>query len=113
LLGKGHRLNLESLRPCSFWPDCHSYSTSLALKCRNSAVTFGQVRLLFRCGVDPLLLGVAGGCQLVGIVNDRKDAEDAPDFRIVTGAAEMGAAWRRTREGTEETYPSVKLDDPV
>ncbi|HZP98188.1 MAG TPA: DUF736 family protein, partial [Reyranella sp.] len=29
------------------------------------------------------------------------------------GAAEIGAAWRRTRKGSEETYLSVKLDDPA
>jgi uncharacterized protein (DUF736 family) len=47
------------------------------------------------------------------IANDRKDADGAPDFRIVAGAAEIGAAWRRTRKGSEETYLSVKLDDPA
>ena len=47
------------------------------------------------------------------IANDRKDADGVPDFRIVAGAAEIGAAWRRTRKGSEETYLSVKLDDPA
>jgi uncharacterized protein (DUF736 family) len=47
------------------------------------------------------------------IANDRKDADGAPYFRIVAGAAEIGAAWRRTRKGSEETYLSVKLDDPT
>jgi uncharacterized protein (DUF736 family) len=47
------------------------------------------------------------------VANDRKEAEGAPDFRIVAGAAEIGAAWRRTRKGSEETYLSVKLDDPA
>jgi uncharacterized protein (DUF736 family) len=47
------------------------------------------------------------------VANDRKEAEGAPDFRIVAGAAEIGAAWRRTRKGSEETYLSVKLDEPA
>jgi uncharacterized protein (DUF736 family) len=47
------------------------------------------------------------------IANDRKDTDGAPDFRIVAGAAEIGAAWRRTRKGSEEAYLSVKLDDPA
>jgi uncharacterized protein (DUF736 family) len=47
------------------------------------------------------------------VANDRKDADGAPDFRIVAGAAEIGAAWRRTRKGTDEPYLSVKLDDPA
>jgi uncharacterized protein (DUF736 family) len=46
------------------------------------------------------------------IANDRKDADGAPDFRIVVGAAEIGAAWRRTRKGSEETYLSVQARRP-
>ena len=34
------------------------------------------------------------------IANDRKDADGAPDFRIVVGMTEIGAAWRRTRKGS-------------
>lgn len=47
------------------------------------------------------------------IANDRKETEAAPDFRIVAGAAEIGAAWRKTKQGTEQTYLRVKLDDPA
>ncbi len=47
------------------------------------------------------------------IANDRKEGESAPDFRIMTGTAEIGAAWRRTRQGSEESYLRVKLDDPT
>ncbi|HZQ01188.1 MAG TPA: DUF736 domain-containing protein, partial [Reyranella sp.] len=47
------------------------------------------------------------------VANDRKEGQGAPDFRIFAGAAEIGAAWRRTRKGSEETYLSVKLDDPA
>jgi len=45
--------------------------------------------------------------------NDRKESEGAPDFRIMAGPAEIGAAWRKTKQGSEETYLRVKLDDPT
>ena len=47
------------------------------------------------------------------IANDRKEGEGTPDFRIFAGDAEVGAAWRKTRQGSEETYLRVKLDDPA
>ena len=46
------------------------------------------------------------------LANDRKESDAAPDFRIVTGTAEIGAAWRRSKRGSEGTYLRVKLDDP-
>src|SRR6516164_5849118 len=46
------------------------------------------------------------------LANDRKESHGAPDFRIVTGTAEIGAAWRRSKRGSEGTYLRVKLDDP-
>jgi uncharacterized protein (DUF736 family) len=46
------------------------------------------------------------------IANDRR-GEGAPDFRIMAGATEIGAAWRKTKQGSEETYLRVKLDDPI
>jgi uncharacterized protein (DUF736 family) len=47
------------------------------------------------------------------LANDRKEKEGAPDYRIMNGAVEIGAAWRKTRQGSEETYLRVKLDDPT
>jgi uncharacterized protein (DUF736 family) len=47
------------------------------------------------------------------VANDRKEAEAAPDFRIMAGTTEIGAAWRKTKQGSEETYLRVKLDDPT
>lgn len=39
------------------------------------------------------------------------DNEKAPDHRILAGAVEFGAAWKKTsREGRD--YLSLKLDDP-
>ena len=45
--------------------------------------------------------------------NDRKDVAGAPDFRISLGVTEIGAAWRKTKKGTEQTYLRVRLDDPA
>jgi uncharacterized protein (DUF736 family) len=47
------------------------------------------------------------------IANDRREADGAPDFRIMSGTAEIGAAWRRPRRSSDETYLSVRLDDPA
>ena len=47
------------------------------------------------------------------IANDRREADGAPDFRIVAGSAEIGAAWRRPRRSSDETYLSIRLDDPA
>ena len=46
------------------------------------------------------------------LANDRSKGNGAPDFRILVGPTEIGAAWRKIRRGTEETYLSVMLDDP-
>jgi uncharacterized protein (DUF736 family) len=47
------------------------------------------------------------------VANDRKQGESAPDFRIMVGPAEIGAAWRKTKQGTDESYLRVRLDDPA
>jgi uncharacterized protein (DUF736 family) len=47
------------------------------------------------------------------LANDRKNSESAPDFRISLGTTEIGAAWRRTKQGTDQTYLRVRLDDPA
>ena len=47
----------------------------------------------------------------VNIAPVEKTGEKAPDFRVYSGKAEIGAAWsKRSNEGRE--YLSVKLDDP-
>jgi len=40
-----------------------------------------------------------------------KEKDNAPDFRVFAGTAEIGAAWKKTSEAGRE-YVSVKLDDP-
>lgn len=47
------------------------------------------------------------------VANEHREADGAPDFRIMAGTAEIGAAWRRPRRGSDETYLSVRLDDPA
>jgi len=47
------------------------------------------------------------------VANDKKESEGAPDFRVYTGRAELGAAWRARTNGEEpRDYLSVQLDDP-
>ena len=47
------------------------------------------------------------------IANDRKNGASAPDFRIVLGNVEIGAAWRKIKQGTDQSYLRVRLDDPA
>jgi len=42
---------------------------------------------------------------------DEKENDKAPDVRILAGATECGAAWKKTSNAGRE-YISVKLDDP-
>ena len=41
----------------------------------------------------------------------RKENDNAPDYRVFAGAAELGAAWKKTGERAGE-YLSVSIDDP-
>jgi uncharacterized protein (DUF736 family) len=41
-----------------------------------------------------------------------KENEKAPDYRIFSGAVELGAAWKRTTKDGSRDYLTVKLDDP-
>jgi len=45
---------------------------------------------------------------------DKKTKEEGPDFRILFGAQEIGAAWRaKTHEAEPREYLSAVLDDPM
>ena len=48
----------------------------------------------------------------VKIVPNDKESENAPDFRIVAGHFEIGAAWKKVSRTAERPYLSVTLDDP-
>lgn len=45
-------------------------------------------------------------------VAETKEKDTAPDFRIIAGTAEIGAAWKKTARESGREYISVKLDDP-
>jgi uncharacterized protein (DUF736 family) len=45
-------------------------------------------------------------------VATEKENDKAPDFRIIAGAVECGAAWKKTARESDREYLSVKLDDP-
>ncbi len=47
------------------------------------------------------------------IPNDKNGNEKAPDFKLVAGGAQLGAAWKATGKGDDaREYLSVELDDP-
>jgi uncharacterized protein (DUF736 family) len=48
----------------------------------------------------------------VKIVPNEKESENAPDYRIVAGNFEIGAAWKKISRTAERPYLSVTLDDP-
>ena len=45
---------------------------------------------------------------------DNKTREDGPDFRILFGLQEVGAAWKaKTHESDPREYLSAMIDDPM
>jgi uncharacterized protein (DUF736 family) len=61
--------------------------------------TFSAVKDGYAGTIRTLTLSVK--VQLVA--NDRNEADGTPDFRIMAGTVEIGAAWRRPRRGSDET----------
>jgi uncharacterized protein (DUF736 family) len=47
----------------------------------------------------------------VKVVPTTKESENAPDYRIVAGVFEIGAAWKKISKA-DRPYLSVSLDDP-
>jgi len=47
------------------------------------------------------------------VANAHEEADNAPDYRVLAGSTEVGVAWRKTKQGTDQTYLRVKLDDPA
>jgi uncharacterized protein (DUF736 family) len=45
--------------------------------------------------------------------NAHEGGEGTPQFRILVGTTEIGAIWRKTKSGSDETYLRVKIDDPT
>ena len=71
--------------------------------------TFSAVKDGYAGSIRTLMLN--GRVRIVP--NQRKTGVDAPDFRISLGNTEIGAAWRKTKQGTEQSYLKVRLDDPA
>ena len=46
------------------------------------------------------------------VPNKDKANDDAPDFRLYAGGAELGAAWKQESKDGETPYLAIKLDDP-
>lgn len=47
------------------------------------------------------------------IANDKNGNDKAPDFKIVAGERELGAAWKAKTRGEEpQEFLRVELDDP-
>jgi uncharacterized protein (DUF736 family) len=45
---------------------------------------------------------------------DKKSSEESPDFRILFGLHEVGAAWKaKTHEAEPRDYLSATIDDPM
>jgi uncharacterized protein (DUF736 family) len=51
--------------------------------------------------------------ELSILVNPRQEGRNAPDFLLMAGPIEVGAAWRRTSQGAQKIVLRVKLDDPT
>jgi uncharacterized protein (DUF736 family) len=48
----------------------------------------------------------------VSFVPMESDNDQAPNYRVFAGPAELGAAWSKQSETSGNAYLSVKLDDP-
>ena len=46
------------------------------------------------------------------IVPVDRDNDRAPDYRVYSGAVELGGGWTKTARESNRDYISVKLDDP-
>lgn len=46
------------------------------------------------------------------VPNETKANDEAPDYRLYAGGAELGAAWKQESKDGETPYLAVKLDDP-
>ena len=47
------------------------------------------------------------------IPNARRQGRNAPDFLVMAGGIEVGAAWRRSNQSSARAFLRVKLDDPT
>ncbi|MEO9611610.1 MAG: DUF736 domain-containing protein [Nitratireductor sp.] len=69
--------------------------------------TFATTKNGFTGQIKTLALNVKARFERV-----ENPSDNGPQFRIFSGAVELGAAWQKQAKGTERDYLSVKLDDP-
>lgn len=69
--------------------------------------TFTTSSTGFTGKIETLNLSVKARIERVENASDK-----GPQFRIFSGAVELGAAWQKTAQSSERDYLSVKLDDP-
>lgn len=62
-------------------------------------------------GYEGTILTLALNAKVKLVPNEKK-SDNAPDFRLVSGKGEVGAAWAQKTEEGERSYLSVSLDDP-
>ena len=67
----------------------------------------GSVNLAGSGAINTLALSV----KSVQLRPTEKTEGKGPDYRVMSGATELGAAWKKTTED-DRSYLSVKLDDP-
>ena len=72
-----------------------------------------------KTGISGRIRTLALDAELILVPVDKRDAENAPDYRIHLGdvdgsevGPEVGAGWKRTGEKAGE-YVSLQLDDPT
>ncbi|UQR64328.1 DUF736 domain-containing protein [Bradyrhizobium sp. C-145] len=46
------------------------------------------------------------------VANAETGSDKAPEYRIVAGTVECGAAWKKVARDSDRTYLSCKIDDP-
>ncbi|MEW6394963.1 MAG: DUF736 domain-containing protein [Pseudomonadota bacterium] len=62
--------------------------------------------------------GFAGAVKTLSLnvkakfIPTEKESDKAPDYRILAGAVEFGAAWKKSAQNGGKIFFSVKLDDP-
>jgi len=54
-------------------------------------------------------LSLSVKCKIVPVA---KSGDKGPDYRVLAGASEIGAAWKRQSKANRP-YLSVRIDDPV
>ena len=69
--------------------------------------TFTTTKNGFTGQINTLALNIKARFERV-----ENPSDNGPQFRIFSGAVELGAAWQKQAKGTERDYLSVKLDDP-